>query len=130
VRLNFERDGAEIISGAVSASAIDRLLPAFGTGERHRPGSRSLRLPGEVRQPVDPSGEMGALAQRFRPGSTPVRPVRIAQFDKTEATNWGVLCARSPATNLVVFSERTGRDQIEVLRDHGVVDWNSVSFPS
>lgn len=34
--------------------------------------------------------------------------------------------ARSPATNLVVFCERTDPDQLEVLRDHGVVDWNSV----
>lgn len=36
--------------------------------------------------------------------------------------------ARSPATNLVIFCERIDLDQIEVVRDHGVVDWNSIKI--
>jgi hypothetical protein len=88
--LSFERDGAEIISGAVSALTLDRILPFFESGDRHRPGSRSLNAPDEIREIVRPDGEMGSLAQRLGPGSLTMRPVRIVLFDKSDATNWAV----------------------------------------
>ena len=34
--------------------------------------------------------------------------------------------ARSSATNLIVFCDRTDPDQLEAVKDHGVVDWNSL----
>ena len=34
--------------------------------------------------------------------------------------------SRSSATNLIVFCDRTDPDQLEALKDHGVVDWNSL----
>lgn len=36
--------------------------------------------------------------------------------------------ARSPATNLVIFFERIDPGQLEVVADHGVVDWNSIDI--
>ncbi|MDQ6433741.1 RES family NAD+ phosphorylase [Mesorhizobium sp. LHD-90] len=34
--------------------------------------------------------------------------------------------ARSNAVNLIVFCERVDSDQVEAIRDHGIVDWNSL----
>lgn len=89
-QLSFETDGAEIISGAVSLSDVDTILPAFGTSG-HRPGARSLLLPQVIRDMVGEDGPMGRLAQRFcAPSDGPMRPVRVLLFDKTAETNWMV----------------------------------------
>jgi hypothetical protein len=34
--------------------------------------------------------------------------------------------ARSDASNLIVFCARVDPDQVEAVRDHGIVDWNSL----
>ena len=34
--------------------------------------------------------------------------------------------ARSDTLNIVVFCDRVGPDQLETIRNHGIVDWNSL----
>jgi RES domain-containing protein len=34
--------------------------------------------------------------------------------------------ARSNASNVIVFCDRIDSDQVEAIRDHGIVDWNSL----
>lgn len=89
--LEFVRDGAGIISGAVSSSVLDRILPAFDLGQRNRPGARSLDVPEGIAAVVAPDGALGGLAQAYRPpNGRPMRPVRVLLFDKTPETNWAV----------------------------------------
>lgn len=89
--LEFERDGAEIISGAVSLEMLDAIAPAFEARASNRPGLRSLVVPDAVKHFVAPDGPLGAIAQAYgaKPDSC-LRPVRILLFDKTEETNWAV----------------------------------------
>jgi hypothetical protein len=90
-QLQFDRDGAEILSGAVSASVMMEIAEAFVGRINGRPGVRSLHIPPEIGRIVSAEGAFGRLAQAFRPdGDGVMTPVRVVFFDKTPETNWAV----------------------------------------
>lgn len=90
-QLLFERDGAAILRGAVSASVMTEIAEAFAGRIDGRPGVRSLHVPPEISRIVSPDGPFGCLAQAFRPdGGGVMTPVRIVFFDKTPEANWAV----------------------------------------
>ncbi|NGN44337.1 phytanoyl-CoA dioxygenase family protein [Mesorhizobium sp. CGMCC 1.15528] len=90
-QLQFDKDGAEILRGAVSASVIGEVIDAFGDTIDGRPGVRSLQVPAEIVRIVAAAGPLGRIAQSFRPDdAAAMEPVRIVFFDKTPETNWGV----------------------------------------
>lgn len=81
--LKFEADGAEIISGAVSALTLETLAGEFEQSGK-RPGRRDF---GTAALGVA-QGELARVAYLL--SGLVMRPVRIVLFDKTAATNWAV----------------------------------------
>ena len=80
-----------------------------------------------------PASTMPIIQPGLRVRNSEMPPAARAMIALTEtlmtiwvnpsASGW---VSTSSATNLIVFCDRTDPDQLEALKDHGVVDWNSL----
>ncbi|HTH98598.1 MAG TPA: phytanoyl-CoA dioxygenase family protein [Stellaceae bacterium] len=98
--LDFERDGAERVAGALDAAVLRRIVRALPQLAHHQAGTR-LHGVRRLRPILAATGPVGRIAAE-RLGSE-CRPVRAILFDKTPDTNWSlpwhqdqVIAVRSP----------------------------------
>ncbi len=90
-QLEFHRDGAELVRGAVSPPEFFQLrkdLEAESGAGGRQPGRRSFTPMESVRWLIGADGPLGSLAAALC--GRPSRSVRILIFDKTVETNWAV----------------------------------------
>lgn len=85
--LELDRDGAELIAGAVGEATLLRIEATIADLSGERAGTRLHGRPG-LAEPLSANGAVGRLAAaRLGEGA---RPVRALLFDKNATNNWAL----------------------------------------
>jgi ectoine hydroxylase-related dioxygenase (phytanoyl-CoA dioxygenase family) len=104
--MNFERDGAEQISGALDEAALTVVEAALGALPKNRPGVRISNCPKLQPLLLAATGTIGKVAARWLGSSC--RPVRAILFDKSVGANWALSWHQDRTIAVVERAETPG----------------------